>query len=112
MKQKVKSALREAISLLGFSLIFGVFLCRPYIKELLRENYYVIDDGFSATQKIIQPSNNIEVEFRCSENDFKKLLKSFKNTNKGFYEVGTSIEGDNPFDEDSPKSFIVTFLKK
>ncbi len=109
--KKVKSVLCEILSLLGFSFLFGVILCRPYIKELFKENYYVVDDSFSATQKI-QPDKNIEVEFRCSENEFQKLLSSFKSANKEFYEIDTSIDGYDPFDKDSQKSFIVTFLKK
>lgn len=112
MKQKLKSTLREVLCLLGFSFIFGVILCRPYIKEFFKENYYVIDNSFSATQKINQKNNNIEVEFRCSENEFQKFLSSFKSANKEFYEIDTSIDGYDPFDKDSQKSFIVTFLKK
>lgn len=113
MKENFKNALKEVITLLGFSFIVGLFICKPYIDEALRKDYYVVVDNVSAQQEIAQSeTENIEVEFRCPEWEFQKLLANFKNAHKGMIEVDTTIEDETPyFDDDSTKSFIVTFFK-
>jgi len=111
MKENFKNALKEVITLLGFSFIVGLFICKPYIDEALRKDYYVVVDNESAQQKIAQ-SESIEVEFRCPEWEFQKLLANFKSAHKGMIEVDTNIEDETPFfDDDSTRSFIVTFFR-
>ena len=113
MRKKVKKALKEVATLLGFSFLVGLLLCKPYIKEFFKKDYYIVIDNVSAQQEIAQSeTENIEVEFRCPEWEFKKLLTNFKNAHKGMIEIDTTIEDETPyFDDDSTKSFIVTFFR-
>lgn len=112
MKEKFKKTTKEILTLLGFSLIFGIFLCKPLVKEWFKKDYYVVVDNVSAEQEV-EKANNIEVEFRCQEQEFPQLLALFKKSHKEFYEVdNTTLEEETPFfdDEDSTKSYIVSFF--
>lgn len=113
MKKKIKKILKESMMILGITFIIGSILCRPIIKEFFKENYYVVVDDISAQQEINHQTEDIEVEFRCSENEFSKLLTNFKNAHKGLIEIDTNIEDETPFfdKEESTKSFIVRFSR-
>ena len=113
MRKKVKRAIKEIVTLLGFSFVIGLFLCKPLIKEWLKKDFYVVYDDMSAQQEVGE-SDNIEVEFRCYKWEFPKLLTSFKKAHKEFCEIDTTtVEEETSFldNEDSTRSFIVTFFK-
>lgn len=112
MKEKFKRWSIEVLKILAIAVVIGTMcVTAPYCKGLLgNHNYFVVTDGISAEQTVTDTGeDDVLVEFRCSSDDFPRLLAKFVNSHKQLdFKMVETIHSEDP---NRAKGFIATFLR-
>ena len=112
MKEKIKRGSIEILKILAIAVVIGTLcLTAPYCKGLLENhNYIIVTDGLSAEQGLTETdSGDILVEFRCTSDEFPRLLTKFSESHKQLdFKMIETLHSEDP---NHPKGFVATFLQ-